>query len=333
MRMPLEPMIEAAAEFPQHLRDGLGATAKLNLPDGPFSAVALIGMGGSSIGGALAGALLEARAQVPISLVRDHTLPGFVDDQTLVIATSYSGGTAETLDATQDALHRGASVVAVTTGGRLGYMAEQAGAAAVPVPSGYQPRAALGWLFAANYGILCRSLDVGSTEAVLSAADALEAKVDGWADPDGPAAYMASQMDDGTVGVVGHDLLGMVARRWAAQLNENAKRLAFHETLPEAAHNQVVGWLGKAGNATLMLLRRSSEAPYEAARMSYLADQADNSDGPVVQARVGGGRIQEVLEAVLLGDYVSLHLARMEGVDPEPVDAIQGLKRKLRDFS
>lgn len=324
--------MEATAEFPDHIRAGVEAAGRVELPDGPIDNVVVVGMGGSSIGGALAAALLEHEAEVPIQVVRDHTVPGFVGEGTLVVATSYSGGTQETLDAVQDAVHRDARLVAITTGGKLGYLAEQRKAPMVTVPTGYQPRAATGWLLSTNYTILSRALGVGDPDGLARAAKRLEGMIGDLADPDGRAAFIAESLDDGTVGVVGHDVLGVVARRWAGEINENAKRLAFHAVMPEMAHNQIIGWDGQAGNATLVLVRREDESNVEAARMSFLAERADNADGPVVQCRLGGDRVEQVLEGILVGDYVSLHLARVQGIDPEPVETIEQLKGRLRSW-
>lgn len=325
--------MDAAAKFPAHLQEGTEKARQVEVPEGPFSSAVVIGMGGSSIGGALAVSLLRREAEIPITVVRDHTIPGSVDDETLVVATSYSGQTHETLDAVQDAVHRGASLAAITTGGRLGYLAEEADAPAVMAPTGFQPRAALGFLFSANYTLLSRALGVGDPERIERAAKRLEPKLDDLADPDGPIGFMAGQLDDGTVGVVGHDVLGVVARRVAGQLNENAKRLAFHETMPEMCHNQIIGWNGNAGNATLILVRRDDESNLEGARMSFLSECADDSGCPVVDIRVHGETMDQALEGCLVGDHLSLHLARMEGTDPEPVDTIDQLKSRIRGWT
>lgn len=329
--MALAAMMEAARELPDQLRKGTQAAEAVAAPVGPFNAAVVVGMGGSSIGGALAARLIEGQAQVPLTVVRDHTLPGFVDEATLVVATSYSGSTAETLDATRHALDAGASLAAVTTGGELGPLVESAGGPVVEVPTGYQPRAAVGWLLAANHTLLSRALEIGSTGALAQAAKRLSETLPDIAEEGGPADALAEGIGDGPVGVVGHDLLGAVARRWAAELAENAKRLAFHAELPEMAHNQVVGWDGEPGDATLITLRRDQEAPLEAARLSFLAERAEQAGATVLEAELSGDGIDAVLEAVLLGDLVSLHLARREGIDPEPVDVIDALKDRLAD--
>lgn len=329
--MSLSAMLEATREFPQHLLDGLEAAQGAPLPEGSYRNAVAVGMGGSSIGGALTAGLLEGEADVPIHVLRGPDPPGFVGEDTLVVATSYSGTTRETLSAVRESLGRGATLAAVSTGGELGPLAEDSGGPLVRVPSGYQPRAAVGWLFSANYTLFARSLGVGDPDAISDAAKRLEPELDELAAEGGPADELAGRLGEGPVGVVGHDVLGVVARRWAGELSENGKRLAFHAELPEMAHNQIVGWDGEPGDATLLLVRRDAddETPLEATRLDYLAESADRAGARVVETRLGASGLAGICRSILVGDLVSLHLARQKGIDPAPVEVIDGLKDRL----
>lgn len=329
--MSLSAMLAATRELPQHLLDGLEAAREVTLPEREYEDAIVVGMGGSSIGGALAAGLLEGDAGVPIHVLRGPDPPGFVDEDTLVVATSYSGTTYETLEAVRESLDRGATLAAVSTGGKLGPLAEESGGAFVRVPSGYQPRAAVGWLFSTNYTLLARSLDVGDPDAIADAAKRLEPEVDELASEGGPADELAGRLGQGPIGVVGHDVLGVVARRWAGELSENGKRLAFHAVLPEMAHNQIVGWEGEPGDATLVLLRREAdeEAPLEADRLDFLGESADRAGARVLESRMGATGLAGICRSILLGDLVSLHLARQKGIDPAPVEVIDALKDRL----
>lgn len=329
--MPLEPMVEATRKTPTQVREAAEAVEAASLAEGSYASVALCGMGGSSIGGTLAARLLDREVEIPMAVVRDHEPPAFVGEDTLVVATSYSGNTQETVDAARASLDRGADLVAITTGGKLGTLAEEVGAPWIEVPSGYEPRAAIGWLWAANHLALSARLGLDEAEAVRDVADELEARIDDMAPEGGRADQLAGQLGEGPIGVVGHDLFGVVARRWAAEISENAKRLAFHATLPEAAHNQIVGWDGEPGDATLVVVGREDEGELEAARTRFFAERARKAGAPVVEARVHGDRREAALAAVLLGDLVSLQLARRDGVDPEPVSVIDDLKDRLAD--
>ncbi len=329
--MALDAMMDAARELPEHVLDAVRAVDRALSTGTPFHHAAVIGMGGSSIGGALAARLLERKAPIPLSVIREHSLPGFVDEDTFVVATSYSGNTAETLDATRAALKRGATLAAVTTGGELAPMVEDADGTVIEVPEGYQPRAAVGWLLGANFALLDTAMELDRSGSLRTAAKQLTDRVDTLAEEGATADALAGQLGEGPIGVVGHGTMGAVARRWAAELSENAERLAFHAELPEMAHNQIVGWDGHPGDATLVTLRGDQETPLEEARLSFLAERAQAAGATVVEAPVRGAGLAATLEAVLLGDLVSLHLARREGIDPEPVDVIDALKERLAD--
>lgn len=330
--MPVGPMFEASCQLPQHVLEALDAVEDVSLGATTPSTCAVAGMGGSSIGGALAARQLERQAPSPIAVVRDHEVPGFVDEDTFVVATSYSGSTQETIDAARDAVDRGARIAAVTTGGELGELVREAGGPVVEPPSGYEPRAAVGWLFAANYALLADALDVGAPDELAAAAKRLEDRLDALVDQGGVADELAAGLGEGAVGVVGHGVMGTVARRWAAELSENAERLAFHSVLPEAAHNQIVGWAGTPGDATLVVLRRAGETPAARTRLDVLTRRAAAAGATVLDAQVDGSGLAGLLEGVLLGDLVSLHLARREDVDPEPVEAIDALKAALDEL-
>lgn len=329
--MALETMMRATRELPDHVLDAVDAVETVHVPEGPFSACTVVGMGGSSIGGALAAAHLDQDASIPVTVTRDHALPGFVGDDTLVVATSYSGTTTETLDAARAAVQQGATVLGVTTGGELEPLVDEAGGSVVKPPEGFEPRAALGWLFAANYAFLATALEAAEPEQLRAAAKRVADRLDELAPEGGPADDLAQQLGDGPVGVVGHDVWGTVARRWAGELSENAKRLAFHAELPEMAHNQLVGWDGTPGDATLVALRRDDEGALEEARFEFLTERADEAGATVVEARVPGQGLEALLSGILLGDLVSLHVARREGTDPEPVDVIDDLKARLAE--
>lgn len=329
--MPLEAMMDAARKLPAHVRAAAEAAEAASLPTGEVANVVLCGMGGSSFGGALAAKLLGSETEVPLHVLRDHEPPAFVDEDTLVVATSYSGNTKETVDAARAAQEAGAQLVAITTGGDLADLAEDVGAPVVQPPSGYQPRAAIGWLWGANHAVLALALGLDELDEMRSVADRLEERIEPLAEEGGRADELAGQLGDGPVGVVGHDVFGTVARRWADEICENAKRLAFHAELPEAAHNQVVGWDGEPAGATLVVVGREDEDPLEGARTRFLTERARAAGATVLEARVKGTDVQACLEAIALGDVMSLHLARREGTDPEPVSVIDALKARLAD--
>ncbi|MGD2206154.1 MAG: bifunctional phosphoglucose/phosphomannose isomerase, partial [Anaerolineae bacterium] len=243
-----EGMLAHVAALPQQCRDAWDATQSLELPTRHLrtNRVLIAGMGGSAIGGDLAAAVAAAKSPFPILVHRDYELPAHVDRRTLVIASSYSGDTEETL-ATFEAAHgQGCPLVAVTTGGMLSRLAKQWNAPLVTFDYQSQPRAALGHSFVSLLGVLKALGVIGSLDADLEEAlNILETQAKEWA-PEAPqtrnaAKQMAQQLVGRIPIVVGAGPLVPVARRWKTQFNENAKAWAFFEALPEMDHNALSG--------------------------------------------------------------------------------------------
>ncbi|MBI2860083.1 MAG: bifunctional phosphoglucose/phosphomannose isomerase [Chloroflexi bacterium] len=300
--------------------------------------VIILGMGGSAIGGDLAASLIMAKSRAPIIIQRDYHLPGFVDEKTLVIASSYSGNTEETLTAFTEALETGARKLAITTGGKLKALAGKAGIPVFIFDYPAQPRAALGFSLVP---ILCflqklglapdRSAEVAETVTGL---EELSARIKETAPlADNQAKQLAQYLHGSLPVVYGSGLLSEVAHRWKTQINENSKAWAFHEVLPELNHNAVVGYQFPQeliGRIRVLMLR----SPLLDARVqlryrvtAQLLEQAGVSY-QVVDAG-GSSTLCQAMTMVMLGDYMSYYLALLYGIDPSPVKVIDFLKEQL----
>jgi glucose/mannose-6-phosphate isomerase len=324
-------------DLPEHLRDALWRVESANLarvdtPDG----LVVAGMGGSAIGGALARAVIGDRAARPIAIARGYALPPWTTSDTTVLCASYSGDTEETLAAYEAAGVIGARRVVCTTGGELAKAARADGVAVVPLPGGYQPRAAVGYglvvsLEVAALAGVCEPLH---TEIDVAAAHAGELIAE-WgpeAHEDSLAKALARRLHGTVVQVAGADLTAPVAYRWKTQLNENSKLPAFAAELPELDHNEIVGWesAGDLGPFSAVLLDDSDLHPRIRRRVE-LTQQLIAESGAVAERvqSVGGTRVDRLVSMVLLGDLVSLYLAVLRGVDPANVDVLTRLKQEL----
>lgn len=322
------------------LRDAL-SIASAAVPAGPRQipdAVVVAGMGGSAIGGDLVRGMLDPVLPVPFLVNRDYRLPGFVRRGTLVVASSYSGNTEETLSAYEQARSAGAEVIAITTGGELGRRAERDGVITVKIPAGLQPRAAIGYSLVPLLVILHRTglLD-DPAPAVLEAAELLDARRD-QLDRSAPAfSNLAKQL---ALRQYGRPVLiygssgwkAAVAYRWKCQINENAKAAAYWNALPELNHNETEGWLAPPSNREVQVVILEDTEDPEPIRRRVAATTAVM--GPRVAGidRVraeGKGTLARLMSLVQLGDYASVYLALLYGVDPTPVRAIEELKRRL----
>jgi len=339
-RIDASGMLGAVGAIPAQVRDAWAISRGLELPGrhAEARAVAVLGMGGSAIGGDLVRAIWSDRLRVPIEVVRGYELPAWAGPETLVIASSYSGATEETLAAVETAFARRCPVAVITTGGPLGAVAEQASLPSLRFPGGGQPRAAVGYSVTLLAGLLERAGLLALDDAeVEEAACAAEAALAAWG-PDvategNLAKELAWAMLDRLPVVEASGFLAAVARRWKTQLNENGKTMAVWEELPEANHNTVVGHPNPAtvrDHQLVLFLTSALDHPRNALRARL--SQALVADAEIIAREIrveGPTRFAQALSAIVLGDLASVYLALIYGIDPTPVDTIAGLKAAL----
>ena len=323
--------------LPAHLRDALSRvdSASIAPADAP-GGVVVAGMGGSAVGGRLAAAALGSRLERPFVVADGYALPSWVGAEHLVLCSSYSGGTEETLSAYDDALERGAARLVATTGGALAERARRDGAPVIPVPGGFQPRAAVGYGLVAALEAAALAGAAPSVRDEVEAAAALAGTLAAEWGPDAAEDSEAKRLArtlHGTVPVIaGAELTAPVAYRWKCQINENAGLPAFASVLPELDHNEVVGWPGAAGlgQFSAVFLEDPGAHPRNALRSELTAGEA--RAGATVAERIrarGDSPLERLVSLVLLGDLVSLYLAVLAGKDPVDIAPIDRLKASL----
>ncbi len=333
-------MLDLLLEMPEQLQTGERLGQSLELPPAMTARLVVVtGLGGSSISGGLLQAYLSTDCRVPIWVNRSDALPAFVGPDTLVCAVSYSGNTEETLHAFDDALARGAKLVAVTSGGRLAQLAEQAQVPWVQVAGGMPPRATLGYLFTALLTILARlGLIADQQASVADAVDTLHELAAQYRP--GVETFrnlpkaLAAQLHGRWPMIYGvQDFSDVVAYRWRTQLNENGKILASHHVFPELNHNEIVGWDGPLSllQQTWVVLLRD---PAEVARMALQIETTkaflqEKAAGITEVWAQGRSRLARMFSLLYTGDFTSYYLALLRGVDPTPVHAIDRLKERL----
>ncbi|MFV2061883.1 MAG: bifunctional phosphoglucose/phosphomannose isomerase [Chloroflexota bacterium] len=331
-------MVGLVAEFPDQVEEAWRISRDVDLPWEALRSVAVLGMGGSAIGGDLVRGIWSDRLEVPLEVVRGYELPAWAGQETLVIASSKSGGTEETLSALETALERRCPVVVVTTGGPLRRVAEQAGLPLATFPSSGTPRSSVGYSMGLLAGILERAgvLDLDETEiaAGAQAARGMASRCK----PDvptgeNPAKQLAWSLVDRLTVVEAGDFLAPVARRWKAQLNENGKSAAAFEELPEATHNTVVGYeQPESLRDHLFVVFLSSDLghPRNALRARLIGDVLDTAQiSHQSVSGTGDSKLGQALSMIVMGDYVSVYLAFTYAVDPSPVAVIDHIKEQL----
>jgi glucose/mannose-6-phosphate isomerase len=323
--------------LPEHLRDAVWRveSARLEAEDAPGGLV-VAGMGGSAIGGALARAALGDRASRPIVLARGYALPAWTTPDTTVLCSSYSGNTEETLAAFEAAGALGARRIAATTGGRLADAARADGVPIIPLPGGFQPRAAVAYslVIALEIAGICGVGERLHAEIDVAAAHA-ERLVAEWG-PDGPDDCLPKELARGLHGTVaqiaGAGLTAPIAYRWKTQFNENAKVPCFAGELPELDHNEIEGWGGAKGlgRFSAVFLDDSDLHPRIRQRIELTRGLiASHASATYRIESRGETRTERLVSLLLLGDLLSVYLAVLRGVDPTPVVLLERLKGEL----
>lgn len=323
-------MLKDVLDQPDHIRDALWRVDSAQLKARRSSGLVVCGMGGSAIGGELARGLLGDRLTGPLVVVRAYTLPGWVNHEWAVLASSYSGDTEETLASFKIAGDVGTHRWVAGTGGKLGEQARDADVGIVGLPGLFQPRVTVAYMtVVATATAYLAGIAPDVSSEIENAATYVENSRDSLQDL---AIQLAEQILDTPVVVHGADLTVPVARRWANQFNENAKQLAFSAEIPEANHNLMEAWAKGAGGLGAIFLEDIGQTPRERRRMELTAEAIRRTGAPVFTIETEGEtRADRLFWSVMLGDLVSVAVAGHRGVDPLPVDQIQDFKRRLGD--
>jgi glucose/mannose-6-phosphate isomerase len=338
-RQDPEGMLEAIAGLGGQCREGYAnGIAAHGLPDlTDVRSVVCCGMGGSAMAGDVVRSIFRDRLGVPVEVSRSSELPAYAGPHTLVLASSYSGNTSETLTAFREAVKRGCRSIVVTSGGSIADDASSNGVPVVRVPSGFQPRAALGWLAFTALGALEASGLLpplaDDVEEAVSEADA-RAAASGAAVPasDNEAKRLADRIGERVPVIWGADgIAAVAAARWKTQMNENGKTPAWWASMSELDHNEVVGWTTPFGtNHVVIALRHDGEDDETAARFPLSAQIASEAGAGTEEVRASGrSSLARLISLIALGDHASAYVAIRRGVDPTPVDVITRLKAAL----
>lgn len=301
------------------------------------TAIAVLGMGGSAVGGDLAAAVTEPESTIPLAVVRSWDPPGWVDARALVIASSYSGETEETLAAYRVARERGARGVAIAAGGRLPDLARELGDPVFDLPPGLPPRAALPESLAATLlavAALDPAFDVATLAEELKAVGAgLVARSAEWMawEIENPALDLAVACADRLPVIHGaHPVSIAAAGRWKTQLNENAKLPAWTAAFPEHGHNEIVGYEGRhpvLEHLALLYLETPWDDPRASRRMEWTRRWCSGRVGAQHRVESGGETLLDsMLRLCCLGDCTSFLASIITGRDPTPVASIDQLK-------
>lgn len=298
--------------------------------------VVLAGMGGS----ALPGVFLTSwpGLSVPFEIVRNYDIPAYVNEHTLFISSSYSGNTEETLSALDQAEAAGAQIVVIAAGGKLADRAQAASYPVFHIPDGIQPRMS-SFYFLAAFLQLLEPLGIaptGSTAQLREAGEWLHTKVDAWLPTvptaNNPAKQLALELMGKSAVVYSGPKLFPAANKWKICINENAKNVAWCNQLPEFNHNEFIGWSSHPVDKPYAVidLRTTLDHPRVQKRFEVTEKLLSGKrPAPHVVTAEGDTLIKQLLWTVSMGDFVSLYLALLNGLNPTPVDLVEKLKKEL----
>lgn len=330
-------MLGVIEEMPKHLTDGLRRGRMSGLPRFTPKEVLVCGMGGSAIGGDLLEEWMSVSSEISCHVCRSYTVPAHVGKDSLVIVSSYSGNTEESLSMFEDARKKKAKIVVVSSGGQLAKMSETCDVPFARIPTGLMPRASLGYVFGAMMGVLERT-GVAQPDKQLEEAVRVMGKTITYCKQsvptnDNPAKMLAHELFACVPVIIGYDLSRPVAKRWSNQMNENGKVLAFSAELPELDHNEIVGWAKdpRSKGFAAVFLEHDRRASPMRARIAATKDMIGKSTAVYSVEAIGLSPLAKMFSLLLMGDYASAYMGVLRRVDPssnEPIDELKAVLSK-----
>lgn len=319
------------AEFSQQLRKAIeiGKAAQLHKSTKPIHNIVIAGLGGSGIGGNIASEIAALEASVSITVCKGYFIPAFVNENTLFIASSYSGNTEETLQTLEQAIDKKAKIVCVTSGGKVLELAKAANFDHIVIPGGNPPRSCLGYSLTQLFfifkffGIINFDFEaqLNKSAALL---DSEESSILMLADK------IAAQLLSKTPIIYSTTYNEGIAIRFRQQLNENAKILCWHHVIPEMNHNELVGWREKNDNLAVVIFRYPDEYERNNTRIEINKEVIKNYCPNIIELYAKGeSKIEKAIYLIHLGDWISCLLADKRKIDANEINVINNLKSHL----
>jgi glucose/mannose-6-phosphate isomerase len=317
--------------FPSQLREAIaiGEQAKLTSSKRKIANVLISGLGGSGIGGTIVSELYALEATVPITVSKGYFIPKFVNENTLVIISSYSGNTEETLNCLELALKRKAKIVCITSGGKVAEIAKKKKLDVINIPGGNPPRACLGYSFTQLLFVLAFQKIISNKfkTQLKSAIELIESEKQNIISE---AKEVTDKLFGKTPMIYATTYFEGVAIRFRQQINENAKLLCGHHVIPEMNHNELVGWASGSERIAVVIFRDKDEFERNNSRIEINKQVIRKYTPNIIEIwSKGKPQIEKAIYFIHLGDWISVLLAEKRGVDPIEVKVIDMLKGEL----
>ncbi len=324
-------MKKLVLEFSTQLQEALiiAKNYRFVTPKKEFSNVIVTGLGGSGIGGSIVQNYAFDKMNVPFIVNKDYFLPAFVNKHSLIIVCSYSGNTEETLEAMQHAIKAKATIICITSGGKVAEVADKKGYDCILVPAGMPPRSCLGYALVQILNVLA-NLGLIDNKFEKEIAAAIKQMKAGEAETQKKAKAIAKKMLGKLPIIYSAPAYEGVAIRFRQQINENSKLLCWHAVIPEMNHNELVGWRDDASDKVVLILRNSDDYSRTQTRMEINKKVIKKYTPNIIEIYSEGKSYWEKsFYLIHLTDWVSVILADMRELDATEVKVIDFLKGSL----
>ncbi len=324
-------MKDYISDFTKHLKDAItiGESASLKLNVAKIDNVLICGLGGSGIGGTIVSDIISEKVTVPIFTNKDYSIPGFVSQNTLVIANSYSGNTEETLSALNKCFEKKAKIAIISSGGKLIDFAKKNNCNFINIPGGSPPRAMFGYAFTElfyilnSYGVIDDSFKSHFKNAIkLLDAEKKNIQIE--------AQKLAKKLHRTTPVIYVANGFEGVAIRFRQQINENSKMLCWHHVVPEMNHNELLGWRTNVEKLSVVYFRNLTDNKRNKIRIDINKNVISQYTQNINEVwSKGDSLIENSLYHIHLGDWTSWYLSVLNAVDAVEIDVINYLKNEL----
>lgn len=318
-------------DFTKQLVEALeiGANATLKPAADPINNVVIFGIGGSGIGGRIVTNLTRLEAIVPVATCNEYDIPTYINENTLVLVSSYSGNTEEVLSMVKQAQTANAQIACITSGGELLDLAIENGYNYIKIPGGNPPRACLGYSFTELLTYFChyKLIDKKALNDLQSAIDLL---VKDAAEIEDKAADFAKSLSGKIPVIYSSGVYEPIASRFCQQLNENSKMLCWYNKFPALNHNEIVGWTEKNDKLAVVFFNCDEDYYRTKARQAFTKKVVSEYAGSVSEIIVkGNNAIERSLYLVHITDWISVKIAEIDNTDPIEIRVIDALKNEL----
>jgi glucose/mannose-6-phosphate isomerase len=334
-------MLKAVENFYKQIKESKEIVDSANLSSiFKVDNIVISGMGASAISGDIIQSLYRQRSDIPIFVTRQYDLPKWANKNTLVLSHSYSGNTEETLSTFKHAYQKHCKIIGFSSGGKLQEYCEKRNISHIKIPSGFQPRAATGYLlFSSIYalnktGVITYDTESEIKETIELVEDFSKHNNRNVVEKENLSKQIAKKIVNKIPRIYGWDFYTPIAKRWCTQFNENSKLISSFYEASEASHNDIVGWSmdpESSKNYSCILFRdHESESIYMAAHLNFMKKLFEGAAGAVIEIPVSGKKpLAKMMYLMQLGDFVSCYIAILRKIDPTPVNVIIELKEKL----